>query len=111
MFLYLKPNDTDTRVWQKTCKDDQCVGQDDVKLSIQSRTGEAELRKRLLKVTYGPPYDSPTKHLKNGKPDLPARLKIECGHRNFRPLQSYPDVLCGKCRGAGVLGEKGEGTI
>ena len=96
MLLYLKPNDTDTRVWQRTCKDDQCVAQDDVKLSIKRRTGEAELRKRLLKITYGPPYNSPTSLLKYGKPNLPSRLLIECGHSNFRSLQSYPEVLCGK---------------
>ena len=103
MFLYLKANDSETRVWQRSCKDDQCVGQDDVKLSIRSRTGEAELRKRLLQVTYRPQYFSKTKFLKRGKPDLPARLVIECGAGNFRSLEGYPDVLCGGCRDTGVL--------
>ena len=94
--LCLKPNDTESREWQTTCMDGQCVGQDDVKLISNTRTGKWELRKRLLKVTYRLPYVSTTTHLKNGKPDLPAQLLIECGHGNFRSLQRYPDVLCGE---------------
>ena len=95
--LCLKPNDTESREWQTTCMDGQCVGQDDVKLSVKSRLGIAMLRKRLLNVTYLPERKSPLQGRHTYRPVLPSQLLIECGHANFRSLQRYPDVLCGKC--------------
>ena len=70
-------------------------------MSIRSWTGEAGLRKQLLKVTYRPQYFSKTQNLQNGKPNLPARLLIECGAGNFKSLEGYPDVLCGGCKTLG----------
>ena len=85
LFLCVKPNDTTDGVWQTTCKEGQCVGQDKVKLSFKRKSGIAELRKQLLRVTFSMAY-------------YPVNsLLIECSSRNFRSLQRYPDVLCGKC--------------
>ena len=85
LFLCVKPNDTKDGVWQTTCKEGECVGKDKVKLSFKRKSGIAELRKQLLRVTFSMAY-------------YPVNsLLIECGSRNFRSLQRYPDVLCGKC--------------
>ena len=92
--------------WQKTCwggAADQCSdeGEGGVERSFRSQSGDAVLKKRLLKVTYRPPLipEPVTRFERQVWWQDKSKVLIECGHSKFRAMERYPDVACGQCSG------------
>ena len=91
-------------IWQLTKKNHtpgtafEQETEDGSEVAFRPISGKIVLRRGLLKLTYWPPR-LPRRKSQKAKMDVKFHLghaSIECGHSNFKSLEKYPDVLCGK---------------